>query len=202
MIALGTWRKYIPLTAASCLGLATAQQAPAPSLIVDPAPGIRASGPPGGPFSPSTFQYRLRSSVGTVKYSISTPSWLSASSAIGTADVSGVTITLSVNPTAGRLEPGTYGPAVAFANVTNGRGTTVKPSVLVVGGSGLPRDRATPNASALPPANLPTSPQHRFVPPASGSHTSAPRNPASSGYVLDQQGGYLLDFSGQRILAR
>jgi hypothetical protein len=150
MIARGTWRKYIPLAAALCVGVATAQQVPTPLLIVDPQAGIHASGPPGDPFSPSSFQFRLRSSVGTIKYSVSTRSWLSASPAVGTADVSGVTTTLTVNPTANGLEPGTYGPAVAFANVTNGRGTTFRPSVLDVARSGLPRDRATPLSLVCP----------------------------------------------------
>src|ERR1041384_2832249 len=129
---LAAWRIFICLSAVWWAGTARAQVVPPASLIVDPRTGIHASGPSGGPMSPPTFEYRIRSSGGPVKYSISTPSWLSAHPATGTVDSGSITITLTINETASRLPPGNYGPAVAFANVTNGRGTTVRTSVLVI----------------------------------------------------------------------
>jgi hypothetical protein len=122
---------------------AAAQQRPlgqsAPSLIVTPATSIAFSGPQGGPFSPSLIEYRISASTGTVSYSIRTPSWLTASSTSGVIDAGGVTITLRVNASASSLPPGTYGPAVAFTNVSNGRGSATRPARLTVRGASLPR---------------------------------------------------------------
>ena len=87
------------------------EQSP-PALIVTPSTSIAFSGPPGGPFSPSLIEYRVSASIGTVSYSIRTPSWLTASSIAGATDTKGVTITLTVNASASNLRPGTYGPAV------------------------------------------------------------------------------------------
>ena len=64
--------------------IATAHPPPNPSLVVVPSTGIHSSGPEGGPFLPSFFRYRVSASVGTIKYSISSPSWLSASSTLAT----------------------------------------------------------------------------------------------------------------------
>ena len=64
-----------------------------PSLIVTPASSMAFSGPRGGPFSPARFEFRVSSTTGIVKYSVRTPSWLTASSTFGTTDTSGVTIT-------------------------------------------------------------------------------------------------------------
>src|SRR5215211_2247383 len=81
-----------------------------PSLIVMPSTSIAFSGPEGGPFSPSVIEYRVSASTGTVRYSIRTPSWLTASPTFGVTDTSGVTITLTVNASTSSLPPGTYGP--------------------------------------------------------------------------------------------
>lgn len=113
---------------------ANAEEKPArlsrPSLIVTPSSSMNFSGPRGGPFSPQLFQYRVSASTGTVSYSIRTPSWLTASSTSGRADADGVTITLSVNAEALRLSPGGYGPGVAFTNVSNGQGSTIRSAKL------------------------------------------------------------------------
>jgi len=103
-----------------------------PSLVVTPLTGIAVSGVQGGPFSPVAFQYRVSASSGTVRYAIITPSWLTASSRFDTADTSGVVITLTVNPMATQLPPGTYRPHVAFRNVTNGHGSTDRIATLIV----------------------------------------------------------------------
>jgi hypothetical protein len=110
-----------------------------PTLIVTPSTSIAFSGPPGGPFSPSLIEYRVSASTGTVSYSIRTPSWLTASSTAGATDTKGVTITLTVSASASNLRPGTYGPAVAFTNVSNGRGSATRPARLIVRGPSLPR---------------------------------------------------------------
>jgi hypothetical protein len=109
-------------------------RAPGAALLVTPATGMAFSGTRGGPFSPASFEYRVSASSGTVSYSIRTPSWLTASSSFGTADTSGVTITVTVNSTALRLAPGDYGPGVVFTNATNGRGTTTRNARLIVRG--------------------------------------------------------------------
>ena len=121
---------------------------PLPSLVVTPLTHIASSGPLGGPFLPSSFQYRLSASTGTVNYSIRHPSWLTVSSSFGVTDVSGVTITLTVNSTASRLAPGKYGPSVAFTNVTNGQGSVSRPATL---------DHPGPPASAARPSQPPAS---------------------------------------------
>ena len=59
-----------------------------PSLIVTPPTSMAFSGPRGGPFSPSRFEYRVSSTASVVRYSIRTPSWLTASSTFGTTDTS------------------------------------------------------------------------------------------------------------------
>jgi hypothetical protein len=110
-----------------------------PTLIVTPGTSIAFSGPPGGPFSPSLIEYRVSASTGTVSYSIRTPSWLTASSTLGATDTKGVTITVRVNASASSLPPGTYGPGVAFTNVSNGRGSATRPARLIVRGPSLPR---------------------------------------------------------------
>jgi hypothetical protein len=59
-----------------------------PALQVSPSTDIAASGTHGGPFSPSSFRYSLSATFGSVKYSITTPSWLTASSGSGTVTTS------------------------------------------------------------------------------------------------------------------
>jgi hypothetical protein len=143
-----------------------------PSLIVTPTTSIAFSGPQGGPFSPSLMQFRVSASTGTVSYSIRTPSWLTASSTFGSTDTGGVTITLTVSASASNLPPGTYGPRIAFTNVSNGRGSTTWPAKLLV--------------QAPPSLSRPTGQITRD----------------RGGYLLDSRGGYLLDDRGTRLLAQ
>src|SRR5262245_48419182 len=91
-------------------GSALAQQprGPQPALVVIPLTSPVATGPQGGPFSPTSFQFRLRATTGEVNFSISTPSWVSASPSTGASDTSGVVVTLTINPTALSLPAGTY----------------------------------------------------------------------------------------------
>jgi hypothetical protein len=143
-----------------------------PSLIVTPAGNVAFSGPRGGPFSPARFEFRVSSTAGAVSYSIRTPSWLTASSTFGTTDARGVTITLTVNANPSQLSLGAYGPAVAFTNVSNGKGSTTRPAKLIVQASSTPRatSQIAPNRGA--------------------------------GFLLDDRGGFLLDDRAGRLLAQ
>jgi hypothetical protein len=90
--------------------------APAPALQVTPATDMAFSGTHGGPFSPSAFHYELSTTTGSTSVSIEgVPSWLTASATFtGTP----TTVTFTVNTTANRLVPGTYGPVtIHFVNV-------------------------------------------------------------------------------------
>jgi Divergent InlB B-repeat domain len=103
-----------------------------PALQVTPATGSTASGTHGGPFSPSSFSYKLSSTFGSVKYSIITPSWLTASSGSGTVTTSAKTITFTVNSKARSLGPSTYIDNIAFNNTTNNQGNTTRLATLTV----------------------------------------------------------------------
>jgi hypothetical protein len=85
---------------------------PAPVLQVTPVTNIAASGPPGGPFSPSSFSYTLSATSGSVNYSITTPSWLTASSTSGTVTTSSTNITFTINSSDGN-RPRQTPPAAA-----------------------------------------------------------------------------------------
>jgi hypothetical protein len=155
-----------------------------PTLIVTPSTSIAVSGPPGGPFSPSLIEYRVSASTGTVSYSIRTPSWLTASSTAGATDTKGVTITLTINASASNLRPGTYGPAVAFTNVSNGHGSATRPARLIVRGPSPPHPTGQIERGPSPPR--PTGQIER----------------GHGGYLLDDHGGYLLDDRGGRLLGQ
>ena len=151
------------------LGMSTAYgegiKQPVPALTVTPLTAAAFTGHRGGPFSPSSFQYRVAASTGTVRYSIKTPAWLTPSSNVGTTDTTGVIVTLSVNAEAFRLPPGTYGPGVAFTNVTNGKGSTTVRATLLI---------------QRPPPPTPT--------PTSATYLLDDRG----GYLLDDRAGRLL----------
>ena len=97
-----------------------------PALQVAPTTGIAASGTHGGPFSPSSFRYMLSATYGSVKYSITTPSWLTASSKSGTVTTSAKTITFTINSSAHSLQPNTYVNNINFNNTTNNQGNTTR----------------------------------------------------------------------------
>jgi len=150
------------------------QAATKPTLIVTPSSDIASTGPPDGPFLPALFEYRVSASAGIVRYSVAAPPWLTAWPNSGMTDTAGVTITFIISPAAARLPSGIYGPAVAFANLTNGLGTTSRPARLTVRASAGPIPKAAPSKS-----------------------------PSSQGeYLLDDRGGYLLDDREERLLAR
>jgi hypothetical protein len=105
-----------------------------PFLQVSPATNIAASGNPGGPFAPSSFQYQLSATAGSINYAISGyPNWLTPSSTSGTASTIGTTVTFTVNANANSLAVGTYGPTtITFANSATGQGTTTVSATLTV----------------------------------------------------------------------
>jgi hypothetical protein len=107
-------------------------KASTPALTVTPPERVVFSGPEGGPFYPSFYQYHLVATAGRIDYSIRTPSWLASAVNFGTTDMSGRTITVLISKRASDLKPGTYGPGVTFINVTNGRGSVTRPAVLIV----------------------------------------------------------------------
>src|SRR5262245_27307717 len=146
------------------ISTAIAQQLP--SLVVGPLTGAAVSGPKGGPFTPSTFEYRVSASVGVVGYSVTTPAWLTASPNSGAVDPGGVTVKLAVSPAAYQLEPGVYGPSIAFTNVTNGRGSTARIATLTIKAGVPPAGAGAPPAARViaPPAARAVAP-----PPKAGA---------------------------------
>jgi hypothetical protein len=104
------------------------------TLRVSPMTNLATAGNPGGPFTPSSFQYQLSTSVGTVNYSISgVPDWLTSSSISGTASSSAATVTFTVNANANSLAVGTFGPtAITFTNSDTGQGTQTRTATLTV----------------------------------------------------------------------
>src|SRR5262249_44611088 len=102
------------------------------ALQVTPSTDIAASGPQGGPFSPSRFTYTLSSSGRFIGYSITNvPNWLTASSTSGRVR-SSRTITFSINSTANTLVPGSYVGNINFNNTTNGQGNASRMATLTV----------------------------------------------------------------------
>ena len=102
-------------------------------LQVAPATNILATGPQGGPFSPSSFSYTISAGSGSVNYSITNvPSWLSASSTSGTVTTSPKTITFTVNSNANTRAPNTYVSAMNFNNTSNNQGNTTRTATLTV----------------------------------------------------------------------
>src|SRR5262249_3590190 len=83
-------------------------------------------------FSPSSIQYRLSASTGTIRFAITAPFWLTANPRLGTVGIDSVTVTLSLNPRASKLSPQAYEAPVTFINVTNGQGTTRRTAKLTV----------------------------------------------------------------------
>jgi len=91
-----------------------------PALSVTPATNISSSGNQGGSFSPSSFQYQLQATAGSVGYAVSgVPSWLTASSTSGTVTTSATTLTFTINSSANTLSPATYNATITFTDTTN-----------------------------------------------------------------------------------
>jgi Divergent InlB B-repeat domain len=101
-------------------------------LQVTPYANIVFSGTQGGPFSPSSFHYTLSATSGSVKYAITTPSWLTASPKSGTVTTSGKTITFNINSSADKLVPNTYASSVSFNDTTTSQPSATLGATLTV----------------------------------------------------------------------
>jgi hypothetical protein len=77
---------------------------------------------------------RISASTGTISYSIRTPSWLTTSSTTGATDTWGRHNHADGERECLEFAAGylTYGPGVAFTNVSNGRGCATRAARLIV----------------------------------------------------------------------
>jgi uncharacterized repeat protein (TIGR03803 family) len=97
---------------------------PPDTLEIWPGLGFAASGPPGGPFNPTTQTYSLKN-AGAVALNwelVNTPAWLSMSPTSGQLKPAGsaVAVTAGFNSAATNLPIGTYATTVWFTNLTTG----------------------------------------------------------------------------------
>ncbi|RMH41233.1 MAG: hypothetical protein D6689_11620 [Deltaproteobacteria bacterium] len=89
---------------------------------------LSASGPEGGPFSPSATTYAVAAKDGTVSWtaSVDVP-WLSLSATSGTAsEGSPASVNVSITDAANDLPVGLHRGAITFTNATNNEGSTVR----------------------------------------------------------------------------
>jgi hypothetical protein len=117
---------------------------PPQALQVEPTTNIAASGPQGGPFTATSFQYQLSANAGSINYSISPlPSWLTLTppTTSGTATTTPATVTFMLN--ANTLSPNTYSATIAFTDLGTGKGTQTRSATLTVSARGLQVSPAT-----------------------------------------------------------
>jgi uncharacterized membrane protein len=95
---------------------------PPGQLLVSPSTDISAAGLKGGPFSPNSFTYELRSSSGCVYFEVAnlgpkpgqpqgTAGWFNINPQSGQVCTSPINITIAVDENANGLAIGTYGPS-------------------------------------------------------------------------------------------
>jgi hypothetical protein len=107
----------------------------ASALQVTPATNIASSGSQGGPFSPTSFQYQLSSTSGSINYQITgIPSWLNANFTSGNVTTSPITVTLYLVNVAS-LTPGIYSGTITFTNADTGIGNTTRTATLTINGA-------------------------------------------------------------------
>jgi hypothetical protein len=109
-------------------------QTPGALSIVQTA-GLAASGPVGGPFSPSAQSYTLTNTgTSSIRWTAkASKTWASLSSSSGTLAAGASTnVTVSLNSGANKLAAGTYGNTISFTNTTNGNGSTSRTITLTV----------------------------------------------------------------------
>jgi hypothetical protein len=142
-----------------------------PALQVTPATNIVASGPQGGPFTPSSFSYTISASSGSIDFSMSgVPSWLTPSATSGTAST-GTTVTFTVNANANSLATNTYIAAINFTNSDTGQGTQSRTATLTV-------NPPTPVLQVTPTTSIVTS-----------GTQGGPFSPSSFSYTLSVSSG-------------
>ncbi|MCC6036778.1 MAG: hypothetical protein LM632_01030 [Armatimonadetes bacterium] len=130
----GRWDPYEPWLAIGKKSI-TVNPTPEGKLEVTPSEGLNASGPQGGPFSPSSKQYTLRNVGGkSINWSATADrSWVTVSPSSGSLSPgSTTTVTVSINSNANSLSPGNYTSTVSFTNTTNGLGNTSRTVQLTV----------------------------------------------------------------------
>ncbi len=111
--------------------------APPPNMTVSSG-GFTASGPQGGPFTPTSQTYTLTNSGGQLlgwSANVASP-WVSLSSPGGTLNPGASTsVTVALTSAANTLTPGTHTDVVVFTNTTNGAGNANRAVTLNVNGS-------------------------------------------------------------------
>ncbi len=148
-----------------------------PTLDMSPAGDVSASGGKGGPFEPGSFSYKIKTSTGTLIYSISgVPSWLTASSASGKVTTTPKSVTFALNENAKSLPVGTYTATISVTTMVAGQG----PRIQAAAKSHTRRIKLKVTNSLQ-------------VSPASGLSISGneggPFTPSSSGFSLTSTGG-------------
>jgi len=173
-----------------------------PALQVSPSTNIAASGTQGGPFSPSSFSYRLSAAKGSLSYSITNvPSWLTVSSKSGTVTTTKKTITFTVNASARSLTPKTYGNSINFNNTTNNQGSPTRAATLTVN----PKEY-TIKVSASPTADGTVTGGGTFVGGTSHTVTATPKSGhtfvhwTENGRVVSTSESYRFTLSGNVTL--
>lgn len=130
--------------------------------VTAPSPWYTTVGHPGGPFSPASMDFTLTNTgASPLDYTVTNDNtWITASPASGTLAGGGTaTVTVSPNATANSLAVGTYQNLITFTNATNGNGTTVVPSVLMISPPGVVMTvTPSPSHTASGPAGGPFTP--------------------------------------------
>jgi hypothetical protein len=155
---------------------------PAPGicgLVVDPAAGLAASGPAGGPYGPSQDYTLTNVGATPINWSVlKNEAWVTVSPSGGTGLGAGQSVTVNVSAnTSVPLAPGNYAEVLAFRNDTNGAGSTIRPVSLTVTGT---------------PAQLDVSPTLGFW---ANRVTTGPVTPAAVSYTLYNSGGSTIGWS-------
>jgi hypothetical protein len=109
---------------------------PPKGIQVTPSGGLVSSGPPGGPFTPSSIDYTVKN-VGTtpLNYTVAkTQPWVSLTNPSGALPGgASVIVQVSINSLANAAGSGTYLDTVAFTNTTDHMGDTARSVMLKVG---------------------------------------------------------------------
>jgi subtilisin family serine protease len=148
-------------------------------LVVTPVIGLTATGPVGGPFSPSSQDYTLsNSSASSINWTAGeSHTWVSLNATSGTlAAGASTTVTVSINASANNLTAGSYGASVGFTNTTTGSGHTSREVSLAVNS----------------PGQLAVSPSAAL---SSSGHVGGPFVASNHVYTLTNAGGSLLEWT-------
>jgi hypothetical protein len=142
-------------------------------LVISPSTSVSATGLPGGPFTPSSFQLQLKASTGTANFSIAgVPSWLNASATSGTATTAGTPLTLTVNSSANAFAFGVYSAPITITNTDTGLGNQTLSASLAVQ-SGIFQILSNPPGYATISAGSMSKDGHVIVGTACNSCTTA-----------------------------